>query len=370
MLPYFFLLFISAVFPLIVYRPAGVFSETGFNEFIKKRSKLTFQLFFLGFFILLALRDITVGKDLPEYEVIFNRCIATSFENLSKMRWELGYTFYNKLVSIVSTNYRVFLILTALFVLVPIYKLYSQEKKYSFIAIVLFINMPCFLMIFSGLRQAIAISIGILVYMAIENKKYILSALLLLLAMSFHVSAFILILLYPATVFKIKAKHLLYIVPIMLGIYLLRIPIFSLLIGFLPSKYIEFYGKLQQTGAFGMMILFLAFFVFAFVILDETLMSKKDYFLRNVLLIATIFQFFVPIHGLIQRASYYFLIFVPISIVSVLQAPKRYLKNISNLGAVVIGVFFILYFFYNAAFSTDNLLGVFPYKFFWSGERW
>ena len=116
------------------------------------------------------------------------------------------------------------------------------------------------------------------------------------------------------------------------------------------------------------MILFLIFLVFSFVILDEEAMSKKDYFMRNILMIAAVFQFFVPIHGLIQRASYFFMIFVPISIVSVVEAPKRKLKNISDISVVVMTCFFAVYFFFNAVFSTDNLLSVFPYKFFWSGQ--
>lgn len=44
------------------------------------------------------------------------------------------------------------------------------------------------------------------------------------------------------------------------------------------------------------------------------------------------------------------------------------MKNVADVAIVVMGVFFFLYFFYNAAFSKDNLLNVFPYKFFWSGQ--
>ena len=117
-----------------------------------------------------------------------------------------------------------------------------------------------------------------------------------------------------------------------------------------------------------MMVLFLVFTVFSFVILDEETMTMKDYHLRNIMLIATVFQFFVPVHGLVQRASYYFLIFVPVSLISVVQAPKRKLKNVSDLAVVVMLCFFTLYFFYNASFTTDNLLDVFPYKFFWSDK--
>lgn len=371
MLPYFLLLLISSVFPLIFYCIKGN-SVAYYNRrnILQDSNKLMLILFFIGLFILLSLRDISVGTDLIEYKIIFERCSSVQISELKEFRWELGYTFYNKLISLISKEYRLFLIITAIIILLPIYRLYSIEKRYVFLLIVLFINMPCFLMIFSGLRQAIATSIGVLAYMAIENKKNIRGILLILFASSFHISAFVLFLLFPAFYFKIKAKQLIYIVPILIAVYIFRIPILGLIMSYVPSNYSEFYGKIQQTGAFGMMILFLVFLTFAFVILDESIMSKKDYCMRNILLIATVFQLFVPIHGLIQRASYYFLIFVPVAILSVVQAPKRKLKNISDLAVVVMSCFFVLYFFYKAIFSTDNLLNVFPYRFFWSGVSW
>lgn len=370
MLPYFLLLLISAVFPLCIYPSRKNVSALCLERLQEKRNRMTFFLFFAGFFLLLALRDITVGRDLYTYKGIFERCAAVSFGKLPNMKWELGFTVYSKIVSLIAKDYRLFLIVTALITLVPIYKLYSRENKYAFLGIILFINMPCFLMIFSGLRQAVAISIGVLAYMALDNKKYLLSVLLVILAMFFHISAFILVLLYPVYFLRIRAKHLLIILPVMAVVYMLRVPLLVFVLGFMPGQYIEFYGEVQQTGAIGMMLLFLIFFAFAFVILDEEAMSKRDYFMRNTLLISTVFQFFVPIHGLIQRASYYYLIFVPLSIISIVKAPKRYLKSVSKLAVVVISCFFSLYFFYNALFSTDNLLDVFPYKFFWSGQGW
>ena len=370
MFPYFLLLFISTVFPLLYYRtPRGVLIF-GDDRISPKRNKMTILFFFIGLFVLLALRDITVGNDLGEYKMIFERCHQVSFKELTDLRWELGYTVYNKLLSFVSTNYRFFLIVTAMIILIPIYKLYSQEAKYSFLLIVLFINMPCFLMIFSGLRQAIATSIGVLVFMALEKKKYILSVLLVLLAVYFHVSAWVLILLYPAFFVKIKVNHLLVVLPSAFVLYIFRIPLLTALITLMPDQYIEYYGEIEKTGAIGMMLLFLIFSIFAFAVLDESYMTQKTYFLRNILLIATIFQFFVPIHGLVQRMSYYFLIFVPIVIISIVQTPRKMMKSVSDVAIIVMSCFFVLYFFYNGAFSTDNLLGVFPYKFFWSGNQW
>lgn len=370
MLPYFLLLFGSALIPLFVYRPVKGHFLCGTREIITKRNILTTLLFFSGLFLLLTLRDISVGKDLLEYKVIFEICSRSSFVDLFDLNWEIGYTIYNKLISLVFNNYRFFLIVTAFVTIFPIYIFYAKEKRYSYLLIVLFLNMPCFLMLFSGLRQAIATSIGLLAYMFIEKNKHIRGVLLILLAVTFHVSAVVLLLIYPAKYLKIKTKHLAFIAPALLVIYIFRVQIFTLILYILPPKYIEFYGEIQQTGALGMLVLFLIFSVFSFVILDENIMSPKDYFLRNILLISTIFQFFVPIHGLIQRASYYFLIFIPISILGIVQAPKRKLKNISNIAIVVMGCFFTVYFFLNAVYTTDNLLDVFPYKFFWSDTLW
>ena len=366
MLPYILLLFIPALVPLFVYRPTrhGVIYEASF--IVRKRSEMLILLFFLGFFILLSLRDITVGRDLLTYKSIFESCQIMSFRDLSKMPWELGYTVYNKLITFISDDYRFFLIITALIILLPIYVLFSQEKEYGYLLVVLFINMPCFLMIFSGLRQAISISLGILAFMLIDKKKYILCGVLILLAITFHTSAFVLVLLYPAFFMKIKTKHLLYIAPVILLIYIFRIPIITFFISLAPSKYIEFYGEVQQTGAFGMMILFLIFLIFSFVVMDESDMSNKDYFMRNILLIATIMQLFVPVNGLVQRISYYFIIFVPVALLRFVRKPKPSMVQVSSVAIIVMSVFFTLYFFYTALFSTDNLLDVFPYKFFWS----
>lgn len=357
------MIFVSIVVPYVIYSGKNYSYKYSKDEVCEKRNSWTIRLFFLIFFVLLMLRDIAIGTDLKEYQNIFNRCIYLDFRDLPNLRWEIGYTTYNKVVAIISKEYRIFLIITAAMILFPIYKLYIREKAYSVLLIALFINMPCFVMVFSGLRQSIAISIGIFVFMAIEKKKHCLSILLIILAMMFHSSALVLVLLYPAFLLKIKTKHLLFLIPIMIVFYIYRIQIFTYALKYLPERYTQFYGEVQLSNSYGMLFLFLLFISFSFVFLDEAEMTTRDFFLRNILLIATIFQFFVPIHGLIQRCSYYFLIFVPVSLLSVVRAPKKWLKEFSNLAVVVMVVFFITYFFYNAMYSTNNLLNVFPYKF-------
>ena len=366
MIPYLLLLLCSAGLPALFCRreASGPSVDNGAGE--ARRHAWTFILFFAGLFLLLSLRHISVGTDLREYERMFTLCQSTSFRHLSELDWEVGYSIYSKLVSLISGNYRFFLIVTAAVTLLPIYVVYAREKRFSLLTVLLFINMPCFLMIFSGLRQAMAVSIGVLVYMALEKKRYVRGALLILLAASFHTSAVVLVLLYPAFIWKVKSRHLLGIIPAMVLIYLCREPILSFLIRHLPDRYEKFYGELEQTGAIGMLLLFMLFSLFSFLISDESVMTPKDHVLRNVLLLSTIFQLFVPIHGMVQRASYYFLIFAPLSLTAVVQIPRARWKQISSVAVMVMVCFFTVYFFYHGSFSSDNLLDVFPYRFLWS----
>ena len=140
MLPYFLLLLISAVAPLLIYHAKGVVSVGDYRYIAKNRSRATVILFFIGLFALLSLRDLSVGSDLGEYEKIFERCYGTPFEFLSEMRWELGYTVYNKLISVIARDYRLLLVITALISLLPLCILYSKENKYGLLMIILFIH--------------------------------------------------------------------------------------------------------------------------------------------------------------------------------------------------------------------------------------
>lgn len=374
MLPYFLLIAFSAVLPLLFSQVRVKGIEYDYEDVVRARNKMTVSIFFIGLFILMCLRDLTVGKDLVTYESIFEKCMESSFEELTEISGEVGYNYYSKLISMISTNYRFFLIVTTFVILVPVYMLYSREERLGYLLIVLFINMPCFLMMFSGLRQAIATSIGVLAYIVMERMRnvrgIVLSVVLVLLAMQFHTSAFVLFLLYPALFLKIKTKHLFGIVPALIAVFFFRTQILGFILTVIPPKYIEFYGEIEPTGAVGMMLLFLIFLVFSFVMPDEETMTEKDYFMRNMLLIATVIQFFVPIHGWVQRVSYYFFIFVPVSILRAVQRPKRRLTKVSKAAIVVLSVFFTVYFFYMALYSTNNLLDVFPYKFFWTEPAW
>jgi len=86
---------------------------------------------------------------------------------------------------------------------------------------------------------------------------------------------------------------------------------------------------------------------------------------RNITIIIVIIQLFAPIHALAMRFNYYLIIYLPLLISKVISRPKAELKNIAQLAHIVIVIFFTGYFFINA-YTGEDILQVFPYKFFWN----
>ena len=334
----------------------------------KKKKSLSIGVFFVFLAVLLALRDRTVGVDLNNYNYYFSRISATPWNGLGRMGGlEYGFIFYNKLISIITTSFQWFLAITAIVCIIPIAYVYIKHGHHDMLEIILFMNMSTFMMLFSGLRQAIAFSLGILAYHFVTKKKLYPYLLLAGIAFLFHKSALILLILYPVYHMKLKKAHLLFINPALAMIFVKPTSIFTLLMKLFGGAYLEKYSTvISDTGAYTMIILFIIFSIFSFIITDEKKLDEETYGLRNILLLTTVLQFFATINTLVMRFNYFFIILIPLLISRVIVNAKDRYRQVAVLANIVICFFFLLYFFYNGYNGTD-ILCVFPYVPFWNG---
>ena len=359
MLPYYLLLLL----PLITY---GVFAFILKNKPLA--NKLSLACFFSVLFLMLALRSDTVGIDVRGYEYYFHKIAATDWLNLYRcVDVEFGYILFNKIISSVTSEYQIFLAIVALITVLPVAFVYLKDTEYPDISIVLFINMSTFVLMFSGLRQAMAISIGLIVYYIISRKKgfipILISALLILLAASFHLSALVLLLMYPMRYIKISLKWLLFIVsPIYLFVFIFNKSILSLAMTVLPEKYAKY--AIESTGSYTMIILFTAFLVYCYIMEDPKKTTAITSTLRNFLLLSLAVQLFAPISTVAMRFNYYYIIFLPLLIPKVINSCNEKYKFWAQLSHIAIVGFFTLYFFYTAHTGGDQLR-IFPYVPFW-----
>jgi len=353
MLAYFALL----TLPII---PALLYTYKKDEKYIRK----TIHVFFILLIILLCLRRIDIGVDLQNYKYYFDLIRQLQWNQITEIDIEIGYVFLNKIFGMFTDNFQLFIAFVALIQTIPIYISYLKEAKRPYLSIIIFANMSAFVILFSGLRQAIAIAIGAIAYHFVVKKKFVFFVACVGIAFLFHQSALILLILYPLFHSKITKNWLWFIIPSITMIFILNKQIFNYLVNFLGDKYIDRYASVQNTGAHTMIILFVLFLFFSYIMVDEKTLDKTTLGLRNIMVLVVMIQLFAPIHALAMRFNYYFIIFIPVLISRIVDSPKKHFKPIAQIANVVMVCYFTFYFFYNAYTSVD-ILQVFPYKFFW-----
>jgi len=325
-------------------------------------SKQVITLFFVLLFFILALRSDNIGIDLSNYKIIFSDNYSKPFSTLWAAEDEKGYLLLNKAVSLFTTNFQWLLVIIALITIIPVAIVYIKQVEMPLLTILLYVNMSTFVMLFSGLRQSIAIGIGLLAYLAVKKKKLIIFILLVLLAMTFHQSAFILFVMYPLYYMKIKGKSFFFLMPIALITFVFRLQIYKLAIKLLPERYSIY--EISSTGAYTVLLLLVIFVIYSYFIPDKTKLDENTNGLRNFLLLATFIQMFVSLSPMAMRMNYYFIIFIPLLIPQIIKRSYKQWDIMLPISQLIITEFFFFYFFYNAYFGED-ILRVFPYEFFW-----
>lgn len=355
MLPFFVLLLV----PLCIQHVKV--GEKNINY--EKRNKTALFFFFAWLTVLIALRHESIGNDTNNYMNYFVQFSKTSWQEVGQGDLEIGFLYFNKIVSLFSNNPRFFLVCAAVIVSAMIYPTYIRLCTDSSLTIALFCLMSTFVMMFSGIRQMLAIGIGFIAYEFTRNKKPIHFFVSVIIATTIHSSAFMLIFMYPVYNLKITKKRLIAIVPVLIGIFVFNKQIFSQLT-FLLSRFTRFDSQMTSTGAFTMLLLFAIFAIFAFVVPDEEKLDQETIGLRNLLLLSLVIQMLAPLHMLAMRMNYYYIIFIPLLLPKIIASRSDRWGQVAVGGRHIMVLFFLTYFFFSAYTKTNNL-NVFPYHFFW-----
>lgn len=343
------------------------FTIKGLNTNYESKNKKALAIFFVLLTILTMLRHETVGNDTKNYIAIFESYTNVGWKELSGLPLEIGYLYYTKFISLLSSNPQVFIAITSIIVIAMIYPTYKRLCADASLTITLFCTMSTFVMMFSGIRQMLAVGIGFIAYGFVRNKKVIPFIITVIIATLFHASAFMIIFMYPAYHIRITKKWLYVIIPILAVIFAFNKTIFTYL-SIIVEQYTRFDASITQTGAYMMLILFAAFTAFAFIIPNESELDEEIIGLRNFLLIAFVIQIFAPLHTLAMRMSYYYIIFIPLLLPKIIEHRSERWKQVAMVGRHIMVIFFLIYFFINA--SRGDNLHVFPYHFFWEEIGW
>lgn len=144
-----------------------------------------------------------VGQDYQHWVDVYHW-----IENGSNVYVEFGYKLLNQIIIFIPFIGVDFLYITTSFFIVLLFGTYikkSVPQQYWFLSMFLFIATGIFFASMNLLRQYIAIAICLLAVLRLDKKKYISFVILIILAMLFHTSAFV---LFPFAILYILSKKL------------------------------------------------------------------------------------------------------------------------------------------------------------------
>ncbi|MBQ9414570.1 MAG: EpsG family protein [Clostridia bacterium] len=367
MIPYVLIIAIPMVI-FLFYNQRVVHAGTPERQFyyFERRNKAILTCFFILLFGLLACRSTEIGVDLQGYLEKFNTIANTDFAVVQQIfdGTEPGFVLLTKGIAMIAREERLFIVVIAALCVAPFIPLYRKEAQGSLLVIALFMLMPSFTMMFSGIRQSLAMALVPLAFYCTKHRKLIFFILTVAVAMTFHSSAFILAMMYPVYHWRITRKGLYIVVPIMALIYIFNSQLYTLIVSLVGGKYLERYSGVADTGGYTMLILFILFAVYSFLVVDESKMDEENVGLRNLLLLSVCLQFMAPVNSIAMRLNYYYILLIPITIsrVNMAQSPKY--AQVVRVSKIVMTLFFFGYFIYKGIYGND-VMRIFPYVAFW-----
>ena len=368
MFPYFALLLIPAIFSafaISIYKKSTTALVVSIS---RDRNSAALPIFFFMLLMLLVLRHETVGCDILNYKYMFYEYTQWGAEYVFSIWQEVLFRGLNWLIMKLTGSFRVLLIVAAIISVLPIAYVYNQDKTHGFLKIVVFVNMSTFIMLFSGIRQSMAMGIGMLAYQMVKEKKHWQFLLLATLSMLMHHSGLMVFFMYPLYHIRFRKAHLLAIIPAFIVVLIFNHQIFNFLALILESTYKKFSAEAGSTGAYGSLMLFALFTAFAFVVVDEKNCDVETLGLRNFLTFATMMQCFAPVHNLAMRMNYYYILFIPLALGKCMNQYKKSMRQVVKLAEIVLCAFFASFFVYTtyqSYITGESTLDTIPYVPFW-----
>lgn len=177
------------------------FMESVYPANSSKNIKLYVAIVFFIFAILIGLRNPSVGDDTSVYIRNFN--LVRKYESLSKIasnsRFEIGYLFYVKLLTLITDDPQILLVVTAVFVSYAFGRFIYRYSNNPMLSILMFLTLDYFDTCMSSVRISMAIAFLLFAYDGLFERNLLKTLFFTLAAASMHYTAIVFLVLYPIT---------------------------------------------------------------------------------------------------------------------------------------------------------------------------
>ena len=286
--------------------------------------KRKYLILIISMIVFILAFNYQMGSDWLNYQRIYEiKIVPYEFKEIlsnNPFREERGYILLNLLGRKLGLNYEIFMGILLSFSIICILKI--GMKRANNIYIFIYIIILKYILIASlepTIRQFLAVSIITLGYSYIEEKKIVKYLLCIILAVQFHSSAIVGIILYFLDRVNITLKKVIFLM-LLFPIFLKLIPIsLEIISTFIPSveRFSAYFtnirygvsisrGLLRNIYNFGLMILYLYFLFFS----DA---KKQKNYIKNMAIIYILIGYFQNQLPILFRVQEYFVIGFAIS---------------------------------------------------------
>lgn len=330
---FFLLLFVFTIFK----------NET--NDVLSKKIKSQYIDFvFVALWLLIGLRDISMGTDTWGYVAEFLDSTTLQFSSDKKFDEPL-YVYFEFIIRQFTSNYHVFLMCASAsicFAIRAIMKKYLNQPYEIMASVCIYTLLGLLSFNMAGIRQTIAMSLGLFAFICINDGKWKHSLLLIAVAYLFHNTAILLIILLPLHFIKVdKAANIVALAFIAISI-LAPFYVKSLISGVIESDKTHFSGydlsaEGQSLTAFFLQLILVGIAFYRRKQIPLPVETKRMFFMMAYIGLA--FQATSGVFFEMFRVSFYFCMFdiilVPLALSTFKGSDYRFIKTIFIIGCLV-----------------------------------
>ena len=322
-------------------------------------------LYGLTLFLVMGLRDKSVGSDIARYFDLYNSQNFYAYGSYNK--FEYGFYAYMGLLSYLGFSDHIFLMLTSLFITVSFTRFFYKYSENVFLSFYLHLTIGLFIITMSALRQSIAICFVLFAIDFILRRKFILFLITVYIASTFHFSAICFFPVYFCYNIRLASyKRILFLVLLMICLLLFSGVLIIALQRIIPQQYLFLYGIFKDKVKMNILLVVIAFAIPVFIVLmwkltneNIKLISIQDSFFFILTCISTVITIFALNSIMISRISYYF---IPAYVVLIPNVMSR--LNIHFNKLLIYGVLMLVCFIYFALATVGGILAIDNYRFF------
>lgn len=340
-----------------------------FFDFVKHKA-LGF-VFYFSFAIFLVIfvgfRDVGVDNDSIIYEDMFYLYEKSTYQEIWEGGFgyvEKGYVLINKWIATFGGDYTVLFLVMAFLTAFFNYTFFFKKSIYPFLSLLFYLSFYFIYRDFTQIRYALSCAICFWVVWCYIKQNYKLGIILLLLAISFHNAATILI---PTLVFIhfVKVEKILMILPLPALLVGKVVNLFPLLVlSGLANEHMKLY--LEEEGGSGLVVSIIGYFIMILYYIVNYVSKKKIEIIKEekvyfqLLSFSVILNFVFIQSAIFQRFTYLLFQFIIMLLPILLRKMSIHFEKKETFLIVYFLVACFLLFYGTNMIDTELVR---PYKF-------